>query len=158
MCSTGVSAVPRASRPSASMSRSSWRLSSRACRVVVWSCWARRAAFCFFSRASRVFCCSCRALFRSGIPLDLDGRGGAVLPAAFPSGFVSARAALSAAPPPRTRPCGPNTLFIKLSQSSLYPIAPSDCSFSDGSSIAGTVFFCKRQRRTNQIFLGRIPK
>ena len=104
-CSGFVSAVPLASRPSASMSRSIWRLfSSAVCTPA--SC-AFSRAFCCFSNSSSCFCCSSSAAFRSGRPL--------------PAGFSGCGfSGCGCAPPNFSLPPAPNTPFIKLSQSSVY--------------------------------------
>ena len=68
-CSCPTSAVPLASRPSASISSSIFRLwASVSCAVP-----PRSAAFCFLSISSSFFCCSRRAAFRSGRPVFSGG-------------------------------------------------------------------------------------
>ena len=123
-CSAGRSAVPLASRPSASISRSIWRLSFSAdCTA---SSFVRSWAFCFLSRASSCFWFSSRAAFRSGTAGVPDFCG-------FASGW--------AVPPKRGLPPAPNTPFIRFSQSSVYAmVCPPFLSFS--SSIVYPDRFC----------------
>ena len=81
----------------------------------------RSSAFCFFSISSSFFCCSSRAAFISGRP----GFSGGV--------FCVSK---------RSFPPGPNTPFIKFSQSSVYAIClPPSCVFS---SIVYFAPFCKK--------------
>ena len=101
-CSGFTSVVPLASRPSSSMSRSIWRLLSSAAAVA--SLWVLSWAFCCFNSSSSRFCCSRSAAFRSGR---------AALPPVL--GAEVPGAALNLPP-------GPNTPFIRLSQSSVYAI------------------------------------
>ena len=129
-CSGFVSAVPLASRPSASMSRSIRRLSSSAVCTPASCAFSR--AFCCFSNSSSCFCCSSSAAFRSGRPL--------------PAGFSGCGfSGCGCAPPNFSLPPAPNTPFIKLSQSSVYAmVLPSIGVFS--SSIVNCAAFCKRKK------------
>ena len=129
-CSGGTSAVPLASRPSASMSRSIRRLSSSAdCAA---ASWALSWAFCFFSSSSSWRWFSCNAAFRSG-------RG-------LPAGFAACGFSPGCAPPNLSLPPAPNTPFIRVSQSSVYAIQmPSVSLFS--FSIVYPAHFCKKKRR-----------
>ena len=116
-CSCLTSVVPLASRPSASISSSIFRLWASASCVVS----LRSSAFCFFSISSSFFCCSSRAAFISGRP----GFSGGV--------FCVSK---------RSFPPGPNTPFIKFSQSSVYAIClPPSCVFP---SIVYFAPFCKK--------------
>ena len=129
-CSGFVSAVPLASRPSASMSRSIRRLSSSAVCTPASCAFSR--AFCCLSKASSCFCCSSSAAFRSGRPL--------------PAGFSGCGfSGCGCAPPNFSLPPAPNTPFIKLSQSSVYAmVLPSIGVFS--SSIVNCAAFCKHKK------------
>ncbi len=123
-CSGFASVVPLASRPSSSMSRSIWRLLSSAAAVA--SLWVLSWAFCCFNSSSSRFCCSRSAAFRSGR---------AALPPVL--GAEAPGAALNLPP-------GPNTPFIRLSQSSVYAIKlPSVQCFSFSIVESGT--FCKER-------------
>ena len=96
-------------KPSASISSSIFRLWASASCVVS----LRSSAFCLRSISSSFFCCSSRAAFISGRP----GFSGCV--------FCVSK---------RSFPPGPNTPFIKFSQSSVYAIClPPSCVFSQYS-------------------------
>ena len=120
-CSGFASAVPLASRPSSSISRSILRLSSSADFVAA-SC-PFRAAFCCLSNSSSFFCRASRAAFQSGSGLSCIFSGFSGLGWAA-CGVLCENLSL---------PPGPNTPFIKLSQSSVYAIAASVCVFSQYS-------------------------
>ena len=131
-CSGFVSAVPLASRPSASISRSIRRLSSSAVCTPASCAFSR--AFCCFSNSSSCFCCSSSAAFRSGRPL--------------PAGFFGLRLF-------RLRLCTAELQFAARAEHAVhqaFPIigvchgaAPPSVLFS--SSIVNCAAVCKHQKK-----------
>ena len=129
---------PLASRPSASISRSIWRLSSRAdCTAVILR----------FQLGI--------LLFEQGIQLLLVFQQGSVQVrhCGGPFGLLAASPSGWAVPPKRGLPPAPNTPFIRFSQSSVYAmVCPPFLSFS--SSIVYPDRFCNSllQKKTAGVY------